>query len=284
MPAISLVICLRDEFQLLDRLLRQTAGCYDELVVVHDGLENELDAAHAADIVTERYSGHLFFRQREYQQEPHWPFAWSCTRHDWILRLDADEIPSQELKNWLTRFREAEEPPASISGYTCIWPLWDGRRVITRKWPAGRIFLLHKERVRFFGMVEQVPVPDVRFEPVSLILDHRPARKSYGFRNLVLRQQAFRWRRVIARSLLGLPTDLRTWRWSTPEWPAIWESIRRSPLRTGLYRLIVWPIRTLRDMWRIEGRVVPSAALFNGLHHFLIALQYWRLRRSRARK
>ena len=39
MPRISLVVCVCDERELLQRLLQEAAGCYDELLVVHDGTE-----------------------------------------------------------------------------------------------------------------------------------------------------------------------------------------------------------------------------------------------------
>ena len=37
MPKISLVVCLYREKELLERLLKHAQGCYDDLVVVHDG-------------------------------------------------------------------------------------------------------------------------------------------------------------------------------------------------------------------------------------------------------
>lgn len=40
MPAITLVVCLRNETSNLARLLKHSAGCFDELLVIHDGMEN----------------------------------------------------------------------------------------------------------------------------------------------------------------------------------------------------------------------------------------------------
>jgi hypothetical protein len=279
MPKLSLVVCLHNERELLERLLQRAAGCYDDLVVVHDGPD-----ATGVRAVVEAGSGRFFERPRENQQEPHWPFAWQQAAHDWILRLDADEFPSDEMKAWLRSFRAGPEPEEAISGYTCFWPAWNGQRAITKKWPAGRNFLFHRQRVRFFGMVEQVPVADGQYEPLDLVLQHQPSRKSYGLRNVVVRKQAYRWRECIARSLLGKPTDLPCWRWESEAWPVVWEEIRRRPLRTALWRLTRWTIATMRDHWKLEKRFLPLAAMSWPLHHALTAVEFWRLRRLHLRK
>ena len=281
MPKVSLVVCVYDEFIFLERLLGGIEGYYDDLVAIHDGPEKVgVQDPTSIERLVRRHGGGFFIGPRSFQQEPHWPFAWAQAKQDWILRLDADEVPSVELKKWLRDFRNAPEPDVMVSGYTCVWPLWNGKRSVTRRWPADRIFLFHKERVRFFGMVEQVPVADGYFEALSLILQHRPRRRSYGFENLILRKQAYQWRHVIAKSLLDKPTDLPCWRWTNEEWPLVWEQIRRQPIRTALRRLLGWPFRTVRDMRRIEGRVIFSAALSSGVHHCLIAINYWRMRDS----
>jgi hypothetical protein len=274
MPGISLVVCLHGERTLFERLLSRSVGCFDDLVAVHDGPDTA-----GLRAVVEGAGGQFFEEPRRCQQEPHWPMAWARAKHDWILRLDADEFPSNDLCEWLRRFREAPDPP-ELSGYTCIWPLWSGVRTVSRRWPAGRSFLFHRQRVRFFGMAEQVPVADGTFSALSLVLHHQPLRKSFGIANVLFRRQAFQWRRVIAKSLLGRPTDLACWRWESPEWPPVWEAIRRRPIRTGLFRLLVTPLFAFRIQWREEGRIFPGAALNGSINHFLICLKYWSLRRQ----
>lgn len=278
MPAVSLVVCVHNERDLLQRLLRHASGCYDDLTVVHDGP----DTSRTREVV-EAAGGRFFERPREHQQEPHWPFAWGQAKHSWILRLDADEFPSDEMKNWLVEFRRAADPGETVSGYTCIWPLWNGRRVVSKYWPAGRHFLFHKQRVRFFGMVEAVPVADFAFVALPLVLRHEPTRRSYGIRNLLFRRQAYTWRNVIALSLLRPIVSLQTWRWETDAWPPTWEQIRRNPFRTALSRLAFGTARALRDQWLAEKRVFPMAALSGPLHHALIGLEFWRLRRGQRR-
>src|SRR5215813_333766 len=116
MPKLSLAVCLYREREFLERLIDHSAGCYDDLVVVHDGPDED-----GLCSLVESRAGRFFERPRHFQQEPHWPFAWEQTHHDWILRWDADEFPSQEMRQWLEAFRAEPEPPDNISGYTCIW-------------------------------------------------------------------------------------------------------------------------------------------------------------------
>ncbi len=275
MPAISLVICQYQQGDLLQRLLREAEGCYDDLVVVHDGPDTT-----GVGAIVAAAGGQFFARPREYQQEPHWPFAWGVARHEWILRLDADELPSPAMKAWLRDFRQAPAPPAELSGYTCYWPMWNGRRAVSRHWPAGRNFFFHKNRVSFFGMAEQVPKPDARFESLELVLNHEPSgRESHSLRNLLWRRTAWQWRYRIAHSLLGRPTDLACWRWTDPEWPMGWEQIRQHPWWTAAKRLVISTGRTLRDQWRADGRFYPVAAFSGPLNSALICVQFWRLRR-----
>jgi hypothetical protein len=279
MPKLSLVVCVYHERDLLRRLLESARGLYDDLVVVHDGP----DDTGVRELVKSA-GGRFFERPRAFQQEPHWPFAWSEARHDWILRLDADEVPGSELMAWLHQFKAAVEPAADVSGFTCIWPLWNGERMVSHRWPAGRSFLFHRQRVRFFGMVEQTPVPEGRWESLPLVLRHEPLRKSFGLANLLRRRQAYHWRERIATSLQGQPVDLECWRWGTAEWPLIWEQIRQRPLRTALVRLTRGTLATLRDQWRVDRKFYPSAALSGPLHHALICLKYWQLQRHSRRQ
>jgi hypothetical protein len=315
MPYISLVVCLYKERDLLERLLEKTSDCYDDLVVVHDGPEDgsvqtpahplaidfsllnrndplpdvyrelvpDARPGRIHDLVL-RHKGRFFEGPRAFQQEPHWPFAWRMAKHDWILRLDADEFPSDQLREWLQGFQKAPEPNQSISGYTCIWPLWDGMKAVTSRWPDNRLFLFHRQRVRFCGMSELGPMSELDFEKLGLVLHHEPRRKSYGIRNILFRKQAYHWRRVIARGLLGSPLMLSRWRWPSNSWPHNWELLRQRPLLTGLKRLILEPMRQIRDLLRKRERLCLPAVIGTGLHHFLLALTFFFCRLTHRRR
>jgi len=317
MPAISLVICLYKECDLLERLLKHADGCYDDLVVVHDGPEFDKDVPPPVTVppremaidyaecpsdtpppsfyktppllipspgtqeLVLRHGGRYFEGIRCYQQEPHWPFAWWQAKHDWILRLDADEYPSTELKQWLRNFRSSAEPPSGVSGYTGLWPLWNGKRAVIGKWPDGRNFLFHRWRIRFTGVVEMVPQPESHFEPLPFALEHVPRRKSFGYRNLLLRKQAYRWRHIVAASLLGSPKLLPRWRWQTDTWPEPFNQIVEHPYRYMFKCLFRYPFSALRTL--LKHRLYGVLYSFPGSHwhHALICWEYIRLKRKR---
>lgn len=317
MPAVSLVVCVCNQHDLLERLLQEAQGYCDELIVIHDGPESteisqtrddnastaqkplaidfgtlarafqlppeyhpvegppKLGSIHELVV---RYRGRFFQPPRVGSLEGQSPFAWSCATHDWILRLDADEFPSEEMKDWIVRFRQGDEPELCVSGYTCIWPIWNGTRTVTEHWPAGRIFLFNRRCVRFFGQVEQAPIPDGRYEALPLILHHQPRRRSHGLSNVLLRKQAHVWRELIARGLLGKPTDFPRWRWDSEIWPERWEEVRRNPLRTAFSRLVMDSLRTFRDQWKNERRILFNTGINGSLHHAIFCIQFWLLR------
>ena len=275
MPKLSLVVCLHNERDLLQRLLQNSGGCYDDLVVVHDGPDEQNIKA-----IVEAAGGRFFARPRAFQQEPHFPFAWQQAAYDWILKLDADEFPSDEMRKWLENFRAAPEPPQDLSGYTFIWPLWNGKKIISKKIWDGRLALFNRESVRFIGHPEQGPMPDGRTERTGRVLVHQPIRKSYGFHNILVRKQAYRWRETIAKSLLGKPTDLPCWRWTDEHWPPDWEQVRAHPLQTAFRRLVMETFRGLRVQWRAEKRFYFAAALQGPVHHALFCLKFLQVRRQ----
>jgi len=326
MPAISLVVCLHNERDLLKRLLEHADGCFDDLVVVHDGPEDfgnlqagtKQPGAHLQEVyvpshrwpeiavdysipedaeiagsfwkekietpaigsvheLVSQQGGRFFEGPRCWQQEPHWPFAWSQAKHDWILRLDADEYPSPELKSWLIATRK--EANLTSSGFSALWPPWDGRKVITKKIPPFRTFLFNRQRVTFFGVAEQSPSLSTPAQELAMEIVHRPRRKSIGPGNLLLRKQAYRWRKVIAISLQKTPLELPRWRMSSIEWPLYWEQMRQRPLLSALKRFLLSIPMEFRFCRRNGYDFLPEAAFGTALHKLFLPLAFWYYKR-----
>lgn len=188
--------------------------------------------------LVKKYRGKFFEGPRCFQQEPHWPFAWRVARHNWILRFDSDEYPSDEMRVWLRAFRRNFVLKNTTSGFTCRWPFWSGRREIDYDHLEWRPFLINKRRTAFIGLAEQGPIPLADWKSTGLRLHHRPNRKSFGLAYIVLRRQSYFWRNCIAFSLLKRPIDLPRWNYSLATWPIQWSQIIKSPWSTGLRRFI----------------------------------------------
>lgn len=341
MRKISLVVCLYKERDLLARLLKHADGCYDDLVVVHDGPEENAEkrdpetlkskfgnqnpdifyendwkspedlslkepnappielARDYADLppdapiptgyrlvvglpvtgsiheLVTKHAGRFYEGPRCYQQEPHWPFAWWAAKNDWILRLDADEYPTEDLRHWLTLFKDGpqtELPP----GVMAIWPLWTGAKQVWCRREPSRLFLFDRSRVKFFGMVEHTPMPaHGAYASIPLLINHRPVRKSYGLANLIVRKQAYRWRYVIASSLLKYPQELPCWAFKEMRWPEFWEKTRSQPLKIGIRRGLLTPMVQALYESRHGAEFVPDAYIGSGLHQLLMGITYF---------
>lgn len=275
MTKVSLVICVYGDSEPLQRLFDNTRDCYDDLLVIHDGPDFE----NVRSLV-EGYGGRFIERPRAFSQEPHFPFAFGQAKHDWILRLDSDEFPSPELREWIKQFRHEPEPSEKISGYQCIWPVWNGRKAITRGWPNKRTFIFQRQRISWIGVFEQGAIPQAKLVRLPLTLCHQPKGKSHGFGNIFGKFRTDQGRTNAANALLGSPLDHPRWRYDSDQWPAGWQNVKDHPILTGLWRLFVWPPRQAVAMM-LSGDL-PRASIFAhaGVFHATLCFEYWRRRRT----
>ena len=277
MPKITLIVCTCGDRIPFSRLLKQSEGCYDELLVIHDGPDFE-------DVrsLVEQYHGRFTERPRAYSQEPHIPFAIGEAKHDWILRFDTDEYPSNELRDWLTEFRKTENIDPTIAGYQWICPVWNGRRAITRNWPNKSVRLFNRDRASVVGVCENGPQPDTgyRCPKMRLRFCHEPPVRSHGLRNIFGKKRTAQARQNLVHALFGSPLEHPTWRHHSDQWPAGWQDVKDHPILTGLRRLFVWPPRQALAMLLAGDLPRPSAFCHAGIFHATVCYEFWKQRRS----
>lgn len=281
MPKVSLVICTHGDRVPMTRLLERSADCYDDLLVIHDGPDFE----DVRSLVLQ-YGGKFVERPRAFSQEPHVPFAFSEASHNWILRFDSDEYPSSEMRDWLIEFRNETNVDPTIAGYQWIWPAWNGRQRITKNWPFKFLRLFDRNKVTMVGLSELGPEPDAGYalRTLPLRIWHEPASPSHGLRNIFGKERARQERRNISRALLGSPRNHPRWRYESEKWPLSWQEIKDHPLRTGLWRLFVWPPRQAVAMLIAGDLPRPSVFCHAGIFHAAVCFEYWRQRRKSRRK
>jgi glycosyltransferase involved in cell wall biosynthesis len=188
--AISACLAVRNEEPVIERCLRSLEGAVDEIVLVHDG-----ECEDATLDIAARYGCRVFVRPHlspEHQRV----FAYRQARGEWLLRIDADEFLSDELR---ANLREVVKDPAA-NGHTFVWPMWDGERYVTRS-GAPRLALFRRDRTHVLGLPESWESVDPPIRSWPYLIEHRPA-----YNNFTLTMIATKWRRralTHARSLVS---------------------------------------------------------------------------------
>ena len=277
MPAVSMVVCLCRERDFLSRLITRAEGCYDDLVVVHDG--PDIDNIRS---LVETRGGRFFERPRKFSGDGHYIFGWQQARCDWIFRPDADEYPGPSLTTWLRDFRLSPEPNPDVSGYELIIPLWSGSSQATTSWP-WRPTLIHRKRIRYIDVCEQWLIPDGRWARVPEVLFHEPQNRNFGASYLLSLTKRKRWLYATVLGLMRPPTAWDCWRWYEPEWPKKWEVLRRHPLLAGLTRLFTSFWGNGRDMIQSGEPFKPLLLTHYPLHHWITCMAFRAVKKEWAR-
>lgn len=275
MPQVTLLVCVHGDRKPLATLLERSAGCYDELLVIHDG--PELEDIHS---LVSSYGGRFYVRPRAYCHEPHLPFALSEASFDWILKLDSDEYPSPELRNWLTRFRQRDATDYAVSGFECIWPAWNGHKPITQHWPNNRKFLYDRRKVQIIGIAEFYFFSDSSWEKLPYVLHHEPNVVSHGLRNILGKRRNKDLRERAVAGLLVSPLEHPRWRYNSSQWPPMCEQMRTHPIFTMLRRLVTFPTRQAAGMLLAGDIPWPSVFTHSAIFHALVCFALWKSRKQ----
>jgi glycosyltransferase involved in cell wall biosynthesis len=167
-----LVVC--NEEKLIGRCLASLGMSVDEIIVAHDGpcTDKTLEIA-------EKFGAKILILPKKGDSDLHRPFVYGQAV-DWILRLDADEFLSEELKNNLRRL--AGDP--EIDCYEFLWPCWNGERYLTRHWPR-KAGLFRRQKISFLGIPHFVPIVSGRTVKTNYILEHRPEYDNYSWKSFI---------------------------------------------------------------------------------------------------
>jgi glycosyltransferase involved in cell wall biosynthesis len=226
---------VRHEEAVIRRCLESLAGVVDETVLVHDGPCEDATVA-----IAEQFNCRVFVREAVGNPEYHTVFAYGQARGEWILTLDADEFLSPELAAVIPELIDQRK----YSGWEFRWPMWDGKRYITRNGPY-KLSLFRKRDTSLVGHLqssEQVAGPIGRRDET---LHHQPLYNNFTFRSVAKKYR--RWCRVQAHELTSPYSELPKFNYSGPDrWP--W------------YR-------------HVMNVLSPVLAVPNGIAHFVLLLR-----------
>lgn len=274
---ISACLAVRNEEAVIERCLRSLEGAVDEIVLVHDG-----ECEDATVEIAAQYGCRVFV-QPPLSPEHQRVFAYRQARGEWLLRMDADEFLSDELRSNL---REVVKDPAA-NGHTFVWPMWNGERYVTQS-GAPRLALFRRDRIHVLGLPESWESVDPPIRHWPYLIEHRPT-----YNNFTLTMIGTKWRRralTHARSLVSDFAELPKFNYRGPaDWPL------RRRVANRLSPLLILPAAVTRFAialsqhhshytWRENVRFAAYEAIYAAMVQAYVAkLLYFSGARSRRR-
>lgn len=256
---ITACLVIHNEEKVLARCLESVVKVTTKILVVHDGPCSDASLQICAD-----YGCTIFIRDFVGEAEPHRAWLLELVKTEYCLQIDADEFLSTALVRTLSA--KIQNP---VSGYTAIWPFWDGTKYTTHNWPrkiflyriADSVFLgAPHEAVRIRGVVENLPY----------LLEHRP-----NYDNLSLQTFWRKWRtwaRIHATYYLKTTTAITQFPKSDQQlYPHYYQWMRYSPwsaLPLGVYHTLA----CLLSGGITQGWSGVKSCIYMGVYYCLVSL------------
>ena len=162
---ISAFLIVHNEGKIIERALKSMKGVVGEIIILHDGpcKDSTLDIA-------KKYTKKIFVRPHKGRASMHMIFAFKKAKNDWLLKIDADEYLSGDLRKNIQKLAQNKQAAA----YTFKWLLWGGERYVTKNWPQKKS-MFRKSKVSFLqfpGWDE--PGTKGKIIKTDYLLEHKP--------------------------------------------------------------------------------------------------------------
>lgn len=258
---VTACVVAHHEEAVIGRCLDSVRPVCNEIVLVHDGPCQDATLAIAAAA-----GARTFVRRRHGNPEAHTVFAYEKARGEWILTLDADEFLSAELAAIIPTL--IDEP--GYAGWRFRWPMWDGRRYVTRDGPY-KLSLFRRASTTLLGHLQSSEQVHGRVGDRDEQLHHQPLYNNFTLRSA--RTKYRRWCRVQARELVSPFSELPQFNYSGPQrWPW-WRRIVNalSPLWALPSGLLHFGL-VMRSAPEGERAVYAKLGMYQGLYAIMLQL------------
>lgn len=103
--ALSLAIITYNEEENIVRLLDSLIGIADEIIIV-----DSFSTDRTKEICNQKYPQVKFFEKKFNGYGEQKSYALNLCSHDWVLFLDADEVPDEKLRNSIRKNSHFRKP------------------------------------------------------------------------------------------------------------------------------------------------------------------------------
>jgi glycosyltransferase involved in cell wall biosynthesis len=260
---ISVCIIAYNEEKVIKRCLNSIKDVVDEIIVVHDGdcLDKTLE-------ICREYGAKIFIRPHYGAMEFHAPFCFKQAKGDWILRIDADEFLSEELRKGIINLTNKKD----ISAYEFLWPLWDGQRKLTINWPH-KLCLFQKESVSFLGIVHFLPEIKGKIKKSCLVLEHRPDYNNFTWR--IFKNKWLSWAKLQALMYLKKFEEVDKFNYKGDNWPPKIKIRIRFPIILMPFEFLITFLKSLTSggwtgYWLIKFKVAFMLGVYRTMVNYYI--------------
>ncbi len=208
---ISACLVVYNEEKNIRRCLDSLRGAVDEIIVVHDG-----ECRDKTLEICREYGAKIFVQPHIGMMEAYLVFAIEQTQGQWVMRIDADEFLSDELKSGLRGLIERAEAEG-ISAYSFCWLNSAG------KGQERKTILFKKADLFWFSMPHLSWQTRGRLEESKFVLGHML--KDYAAAAYWNKQK--KWAKIQAEYILKDFKELDNFQAEEADWAKVYSFSRR---------------------------------------------------------
>jgi len=255
---ISACLIVHNEEYCIRRCLSSLVGVVDEILVFYDGPCTDI----TLDIAKDEFGAKVESLDFYGAMEKHQSYVFSQASGDWILAIDADEFLSDDLKNSLRDLVSNH----SVSAYSFIWPLWDGKRQLTTSWPR-KTSLFRKDKIEFLGVVHYRAKINGLVQNTNYVLSHRPEYNNFTCK--VFKTKWNKWAKIQAKEFKQDFSLVPKFNYTGDDWPKIIKLRKRIPL-VMMVSDFFWTL--IKTIWqgRGNGIIVFKVAFMQASYKSLV--------------
>jgi glycosyltransferase involved in cell wall biosynthesis len=250
---VAACLVIYNEEKVLDRCLASLKGVVDEIVIAHDGV-----CTDASLEIAKRYGARVFEREHAGFSEAHRIFTIEQSTSDWVMWIDADEYLPADTAAAIPELIQKKD----VDAVSMIWPLWDGKRQLTKQWPYRGI-LFRKSKLSFFAFPHQHFQTTGEMLSVPLVMMHEPSYNNYTLKTFFTKWR--RWARIQATMFKEKPfSDIPKYQYDKTEWPRDIRILLKYPILFPVYGAACAYHSIRAGSWK-EGWIgIKQSLLFGG--------------------
>lgn len=269
---ISAVLVVYNEERVIERCLKSLAGAVDEIVVIHDG-----ECGDRTLEIARQYTQNVHVEAHTGESEMHKIRALDFVSCAWILKIDADEFLSEELRACLPDLARDE----TTGVFAFQWPIWNGERYLSRDMPYKPV-LFRKDLIYAIDFPHKGYSSNGPLKRVPVLLEHRPRYNNFSL--AVFRRKWVRWIKDQVDATLE-HQEMRFYHYS-PEQKAAFHALMEKQIRLAhpllapaWFVLAFTRFFTRWQMWK-NPRLIKVAVL-QGMYAALLCNGLWKAKQQK---